>query len=71
MGRRCAECGSEHITREEIDRKFPYRAGEEEVILNCKIPIYVCESCGYSWYNHEAEEIMDEYIEDYLEKNKK
>lgn len=52
----CAGCGEARVRTEEVGHAFPFGAGEDAVQLTAPVPLRVCESCGFEYLDHEAEE---------------
>jgi len=66
----CAECECTDITKTQEDYSFRYGVdGPDQVELTVEIPVYTCNNkdCGYKWWNWEASEIMDAYVEQYIQ----
>lgn len=69
----CGMCECEDVSRSQEDYIFSYgKAGPEQVELTVEIPVFTCnnEECGFKWWNWEAGEIMDAYVEQYKENKK-
>jgi len=62
----CGMCECKDISRNMEDYTFPYgKDGPEQVELTVNIPVFTCNNkeCGFQWWNWEAGEIMDAYVE--------
>lgn len=67
----CAICGGFNTTKSQEDYTFPYgKDGPEQVEFTVEIPILTCKDCGFKWWNWEAGQIMDAYVEQYKENKK-
>lgn len=58
----CPECGSERITTEEIDHRFPYGQEEAAIELSARIPVRRCEECGDEFLDYKAQDLMHEAV---------
>lgn len=55
--RTCAVCGDDHARVSYETELFPYGVGENQVILNARVPVIACEACGSKLTDGSAEEI--------------
>jgi putative zinc finger/helix-turn-helix YgiT family protein len=62
LDRRCPSCGRTAIDTEEIERRFPYGAGDQAVQLSAVVPLRRCRDCGFEFLDAEAEEKQAEAV---------
>ncbi|HVA47484.1 MAG TPA: hypothetical protein VNH11_14030 [Pirellulales bacterium] len=61
-GIRCANCGSLRVTTTEVDDKFDYGEGPSAVSLQVRVPLRICQECGFQFLDEEAEDPRQEVI---------
>ena len=65
----CADCGSKNTKRTIESYTYPYGIEEEKVELTSIIPVHICNNCNFSWFDYEAEDIIDKDIKKHIKKN--
>ena len=62
----CVACGAIDTCRRVAVEKFPYLDGEHQVILEARVPVLECASCGTQFTEGDAEEIRHDAVCRYL-----
>ena len=58
----CPDCGSSLISEVSRAEEFHYGLGDESVTLSAVVPIIHCDSCGFEFTDHRAEEARHESV---------
>ncbi len=58
----CPACGSDDITTETIEHRFPYGEGKSAVELSSRVPLRKCQGCEEEFLDNEAEELMHDSV---------
>lgn len=59
---RCPSCGSDAVTTEVIEHRFPYGDGDSAVDLSARVPLRKCQECGEEYLDDESEDLMHETV---------
>jgi putative zinc finger/helix-turn-helix YgiT family protein len=52
----CPDCDGTDSRIDYRPQTFRHGRGDDEVELNCEVPVYICNHCGYEWTGSEAED---------------
>jgi len=66
--RECPACGKSASAVSPRIETFPYLDGEDQVILEARVPVWECATCGTKFTDGDAEEIRHEAVCRYLER---
>lgn len=62
----CPSCEATSITRELRPQSFQYGKGDDALVIEAEIPIYICQECTLEYCDEEAERIRHDAICDRL-----
>jgi putative zinc finger/helix-turn-helix YgiT family protein len=58
----CDQCGQEAVRLHFETQTFPYGEGEDQTILQARVPIWTCQACGEQYTEAAAEETRHDAI---------
>lgn len=58
----CPSCGRKRIRIENQDYEFPYGTAEAEAMLMARVPMMICDDCGFAFMGRAGEEACHEAI---------
>jgi putative zinc finger/helix-turn-helix YgiT family protein len=62
----CPSCGSTDISSSNEEEEFPFRHGQERVMLAALVPVQTCRACGTSFTDYRGEDAREQAIARYL-----
>jgi hypothetical protein len=71
----CGMCSTPRIQVKMVDQEFqlrvkPYGQVNGFVTLTARVPLLICQVCGFSYTDYRTEEIQDKVVEQYWRNQK-